>query len=81
MVFVVDCRFERPLNVSVNIIGPLATGDGPDSAARSDLLLDQYVSVLHRTWAESPWMVDLGKMTQHLANPIDEKNATLPEAV
>ena len=81
-VFVVDSNLEYPLQATLNLLGPLDKGgDEMSHEKRCQMLVDQYVKSLYENWAHRPWMVDLGKMTQHLANSIDEKGASTPEAV
>lgn len=81
-VFVVDCTLQRSFKVEAKLVGPLNNGSEDQChKKRSEMLLNQYLQVLHKRWAETPWMVTYWKMSEHLKDPVDEKRATTLEQV
>lgn len=72
-VLVVDCSLQRPLTACIKLIGPLDGGSRTmPHEERIELLVSQYVQLLHKKWAEEPWMIPFCEIDAHLnAPPID----------
>ncbi|MBV7338731.1 hypothetical protein KFU94_63035 [Chloroflexi bacterium TSY] len=69
-VFVLVNRIDADGRIQARLVGPLEVGDGTvDHDVRIRMLVDQYVALLHKVWAEEPWMVPWFQMEKHLAYP------------